>query len=152
MRKRLLIIFILLNMYLWQFISNNWFCIVFRHHVPVAFYILFHLNSLFLVVNSSVNFIIYCVIGKDFRKKVIELFKCTGDRNLNIGHNNATITKSTRVWFFIWPLKCRPHISLGHKTSNLFLLFFTFQWMPWDWWSDHIFICKHFVKNIEYKC
>ena len=40
-----------------------------RHHVPIAFYILFHLNNLVLVINSSINFIICYFGGKDFREQ-----------------------------------------------------------------------------------
>ena len=43
--------------------------IFFRHHVPVTFYLLFHLNSLVLVINSSINFVICYCVGKDFRKQ-----------------------------------------------------------------------------------
>ena len=45
----------------------------YRHHVPVAFYVLFHLNNLFLVINSSINFIIYCSVGAEFRKQAMAL-------------------------------------------------------------------------------
>ena len=54
------------------------FISIFRHHVPVAFYILFHLNNLFIVVNSSVNFIIYCCVAKPFRMRVLRLLRLKG--------------------------------------------------------------------------
>ena len=39
-----------------------------RYHVPVAIYFLSHTNHLFLVISSSANFIIYCVMGRQFRQ------------------------------------------------------------------------------------
>ena len=45
-----------------------------RYHVPVVFYVLVNIHHLFLVLNSSTNFIIYCCVGVDFRKKVVKLF------------------------------------------------------------------------------
>ena len=47
-----------------------------RYHIPVAFYVLVNFHHLFLVLNSSVNFIIYCAVGKEFRDKMFQLFKC----------------------------------------------------------------------------
>ena len=41
-----------------------------KYHVPVAIYFLTHSHHLFLVINSSINFIIYCVMGRQFRKKL----------------------------------------------------------------------------------
>ena len=44
------------------------------HHIPVAFYVLLNFHHLFLVINSSVNCIIYCCIGKEFRSHMLKLF------------------------------------------------------------------------------
>ena len=55
--------------------SFTLFLSIFRHHVPVTFYLLFHLNNLFLVVNSSINFIIYYFVGLEFKKQTIKLSK-----------------------------------------------------------------------------
>ena len=46
-----------------------------RYHVPVIFYLLANLHYLFLTLNSSVNFIIYCCVGKEFRKNLRELLR-----------------------------------------------------------------------------
>jgi hypothetical protein len=39
----------------------------------VAFYVFHNLNYLFLVCNSSVNFIVYCCVGRDFRLRMLKL-------------------------------------------------------------------------------
>ena len=44
--------------------------IIFRFSVPVAFYVMLSASNLLLVVNSSINFIIYCCVGKRFRAKL----------------------------------------------------------------------------------
>ena len=50
---------------------------LYRFHVPVAFYVMLSASNLLLVVNSSINFIIYCCVGKtfrwEFRAKALEL-------------------------------------------------------------------------------
>ena len=45
-----------------------------KYHVPVVFYLMANLHYLFLTLNSSVNFIIYCCVGKEFRKHLKEIF------------------------------------------------------------------------------
>ena len=45
-----------------------------RYHVPVAFYVLHNFHYLFLVFNSSINFVIYCLVSKDFRTKMLQMF------------------------------------------------------------------------------
>ena len=42
---------------------------------PATFVILIAFNNLFLVFNSSINFVIYCAIRKSFRQCIIRLFK-----------------------------------------------------------------------------
>jgi hypothetical protein len=37
--------------------------------------VLQNLNYLFLVFNSSVNFVIYCAAGKEFRTRAARLFR-----------------------------------------------------------------------------
>ena len=44
-----------------------------KYHIPVALYILHNCHHLFLVINSSVNFIIYCFVAKEFREKMFRL-------------------------------------------------------------------------------
>ena len=63
-----------------------------RHHVPVAFYVLFHLNNLFLVINSSINFIIYCSVGKEFRKQMFLLLKNIKKRDHSTTRSVVTYT------------------------------------------------------------
>ena len=46
------------------------------YHIPVAFYVLVNFHHLFLVINSSVNFIIYCCVGKEFRSRMVKMFSC----------------------------------------------------------------------------
>ena len=46
-----------------------------RYHVPVAIYFLTHTHHLFLVINSSINFVIYCFMGRQFRKKLKKMLK-----------------------------------------------------------------------------
>lgn len=47
-----------------------------RYSVPVSFFMLLTTNDIFLVFNSSVNFVIYCFVVKEFRDCVKELFFC----------------------------------------------------------------------------
>ncbi len=44
--------------------------IPFRYHVPVALYILADANYLALALNSSINFVIYCFMGRHFRQQL----------------------------------------------------------------------------------
>ena len=46
-----------------------------RFHVPVALYILLSLSNVLVVVNSSVNFIVYCVVENTFREELFKLLK-----------------------------------------------------------------------------
>ena len=48
-----------------------------RYHVPVAIYFLAHSHYFFIVTNSSINFIIYCAMGRQFRNQLTKLFKKT---------------------------------------------------------------------------
>ena len=48
----------------------TYFYFTYRFHVPVVMYVLLSLHNLLLVVNSSVNFIIYCCVGKRFRQEL----------------------------------------------------------------------------------
>ena len=47
----------------------------FRYHVPVVMYVLHNFHHLFLVLNSSANFIIYCCVAKDFRMRMGRMLK-----------------------------------------------------------------------------
>ena len=42
---------------------------------PVTFLILITFNNLFLVFNSSINFIIYCAVRKTFRQRILKILK-----------------------------------------------------------------------------
>ena len=48
---------------------------IFRYHVPVVMYVLHNFHHLFLVLNSSANFIIYCCVAKDFRMRMGRMLK-----------------------------------------------------------------------------
>lgn len=45
-----------------------------KHHVPIAIYFLAYSHYLFLVISSSINFIIYCAMGRQFRAQLKEMF------------------------------------------------------------------------------
>jgi len=47
-----------------------------RFHIPVMLCLLLYAHHLVLALNSSVNFFIYSYVSKDFRKRVVALFKC----------------------------------------------------------------------------
>ncbi len=51
------------------------FTLYLRHHVPFYTFILHNLNYLFLVCNSSVNFIVYCCVGRDFKARLETLVR-----------------------------------------------------------------------------
>ena len=44
-----------------------------RFHSPYAVYILTSFNNLCLVLNSSINFVVYCMAGRSFRRTLIDL-------------------------------------------------------------------------------
>ena len=47
--------------------------------MPVAFYVMLSASHLLLVVNSSINVVLYCVVGKSFRAELKSLARsvCT---------------------------------------------------------------------------
>ena len=45
-----------------------------RLSVPFSFFMLLTSSDIFLVVNSSVNFVVYCCVGKEFRHEVWRMF------------------------------------------------------------------------------
>lgn len=53
-----------------------------RLNYPVEFVILSSFNNLFLVLNSSINFIVYCAVRKTFRKTIFRILRCQS-RNVN---------------------------------------------------------------------
>lgn len=48
-----------------------------RSHFPATFLILISFNNLFLVLNSSINFIIYCAVRKTFRHTIFRILRCS---------------------------------------------------------------------------
>ena len=44
-----------------------------QFHVPVAFYVSLSLMNLLIVVNSSVNFVVYCVVENSFREELLKM-------------------------------------------------------------------------------
>ncbi len=69
---------------------------LFRHHVPFYTFILHNLNYFFLVCNSSVNFLVYCFVGRDFKARLAKLARDSCQRCAKIA---------------AWPLEkcCRKH-------------------------------------------
>ena len=60
--------------------------------MPVLLYIFHNLHFLFLTINSSVNFIIYCGVDKEFRRQVsllscFSMFKCNS-QHIQPNQNN----------------------------------------------------------------
>ena len=47
-----------------------------RLNFPATFMVLISFNNLFLVINSSINFIIYCAVRKQFRRSIGKLLCC----------------------------------------------------------------------------
>ena len=39
-------------------------------HVPMALYVVFSLSNVLLVISSSVNFVVYCLVEKSFRQEL----------------------------------------------------------------------------------
>jgi hypothetical protein len=54
-----------------------------RYQVPVLLYIMADLHFFFLTINSSVNFLIYCCVSKEFRKQMTKVLcfsqSCNGN-------------------------------------------------------------------------
>lgn len=44
-----------------------------KFHMPLGMMFLAELNYFFLVLNSSINFLIYCCVSQEFRRKLLEL-------------------------------------------------------------------------------
>jgi len=60
---------------------------------PVAVYVFRDLRNFFITLNSSINFVIYCLVGRKFREQFLSLFKCA-----SIQQNALyTTTNSIRV-------------------------------------------------------
>ena len=47
-------------------------------------------SHVFIVTNSSVNFLLYCVVGREFREKSMEMAACTVPREA-MAPTNASI-------------------------------------------------------------
>ncbi|CAB4056180.1 unnamed protein product [Lepeophtheirus salmonis] len=44
-----------------------------KYHVPFIIHILMNLSHLFVVLNASTNFIVYCCVGKEFRTRIVKI-------------------------------------------------------------------------------
>ena len=65
---------------------------------PVTFLMLISLNNLFLVFNSSINFIIYCAVRKSFRQKIWSFFLIPFNfLLLKLRSNPAVSRKNTEI-------------------------------------------------------
>ena len=52
---------------------------------PFYVWILTSFNNFFLVFNSSINFVVYCFVGRRFRNTLVSFFKKTSSNSKNIG-------------------------------------------------------------------
>ena len=59
-----------------------------RLHAPAYIYYLHAANDIFLVFNSSINFVIYCCVNEEFRYRLVRLLTLKGDGD----------TRGTRAW------------------------------------------------------
>ena len=46
----------------------------YRYHVPLALYILLSLSNVLIILNSSLNFVIYCLVEETFRTEACNFF------------------------------------------------------------------------------
>ena len=83
-----------------------------RYHVPVAIYFLTHTHHLFLVINSSINFVIYCFMGRQFRKKLKKIVKNLWKSVKNLKHH---LRHQSNQWvYFCQSIK---HIYVLYKIT-----------------------------------
>ena len=66
-----------------------------KYHIPVALYILHNCHHLFLVINSSVNFVIYCFVAQEFRGKLYQLVRKTWLKIRGTGPSSNTNSSPT---------------------------------------------------------
>ena len=45
-----------------------------RYHVPLYLYILLSLSNVLIILNSSLNFVIYCLVEETFRTEACNFF------------------------------------------------------------------------------
>ncbi|TRY76504.1 hypothetical protein TCAL_15980 [Tigriopus californicus] len=57
-----------------------------RHYAPIAIQILLMVNHVFIVVNSSINFIVYCLVGREFKAELMKNFQT---QKLHLADNYA---------------------------------------------------------------
>ena len=62
---------------------------------PMTFLLLITFSNLFLVFNSSINFIIYCAVRKSFRQKIISILKSPFVKLKTVINNIRTRSDST---------------------------------------------------------
>ena len=60
---------------------------------PFYVWVLTSFNNFFLVVNSSINFVVYCFVGRGFRNTLIGLFKKSSSNAKYITHLTATASE-----------------------------------------------------------
>lgn len=77
-----------------------------RYHVPVVLYVMLSLHHLLLVVNSSINFIIYCCVGERFRQELKVMLSslcnwlcqcCNGSSNERMKLSNEAVEAPAAV-------------------------------------------------------
>ena len=129
-------------------IALDYLFFIFRHHVPVTFYLLFHLNNLFLVVNSSINFIIYYFVGLEFKKQTIKLSKEIKEKLLSsfVWTKNFVTRSADRPWvidlcLFSYQKKIRNQIkdliNFCELYRSIYLLFelIYYSWSQSRWYQ-----------------
>ena len=72
---------------------------------PFYVWILTSFNNFFLVLNSSINFVVYCFVGRRFRNTLISLFRKSpsGGKSSNAlaTQDGLTQTRMNQILFFI---------------------------------------------------
>ena len=66
-------------------------------HSPYAVYILTSFNNLCLVLNSSINFVVYCFAGRRFRNTLIGFFKKNPTSKNALERTYTTHTKAPSI-------------------------------------------------------
>ena len=63
-----------------------------KHEPPYWTHILFMLGGLTIFLNSSLNFIVYCFVGRKFRRELFQIFKFNQTSSSNEIQNEVTRT------------------------------------------------------------
>lgn len=58
-----------------------------RHYAPIVIQILLIVNHVFIVINSSINFIVYCLVGREFKAELMSVLCRTPWRTPSAGNS-----------------------------------------------------------------